>query len=147
MAYAIEASSVIAASVEDVWKVLVDLDRYSEWNPFTPHVRSGLGVGDPVELDVVLGPRRRTRSVNHIEVVDEPTCIVWSSTLLGPRLLRTRRTQRIDDLGDGRSRYSTHEVFEGSLAPVVRLASERAVRSGFQAVADALRLRVESPRG
>ena len=147
MGYSIEASSIIAAPVEDVWRVLVDLDRYEEWNPFTPHVRSGLSVGDPVELDVVLGPRRRTRSLNHVERIEAPTTIVWSSTLLGPTFLRTRRTQRIVDLGDGRVRYSTHEVFEGLLAPLVRLVSARAVRAGFEAVADGLRRRVEGERG
>jgi hypothetical protein len=147
MGYAIEASSVIAAPIEDVWRVLVDLDGYAEWNPFTPRVRSGLEVGDDVELDVVLGPRRRTRSINHVERIEAPTTIVWSSTLIGPTFLRTRRTQRIIDLGDGRVRYSTHEVFEGLLAPLVRLVSERAVRAGFEAVADALRQRVESARG
>lgn len=146
MGYAIEASSIITAPVEDVWRVLVDLDRYADWNPFTPRVRSGLAVGDAVELDVVLGPRRRTRSVNHVERIEPPTTIVWSSTLVGPTFLRTRRTQRIVDLGDGRVRYSTHEVFEGLLAPLVRLVSARAVRAGFEAVADGLCEHVEATR-
>lgn len=147
MGYAIEASSVIAAPVEDVWRVLVDLDGYADWNRFTPRVRSGLAVGDPVELEVVLGPRRRNRSVNHVERVEPPTTIVWSSTLVGPTFLRTRRTQRVVDLGGGRVRYSTQEVFEGLLAPLVRLVSARAVRAGFEAVADGLREHVEASRG
>lgn len=146
MGYSIEASSVIAAPIDEVWRALVDLDGYAEWNPFTPRVRSGLAVGDAVELDVVLGPRRRTRSVNRVERIEPPTTIVWSSTLLGPTFLRTRRTQRIADLGDGRVRYSTHEVFEGLLAPLVRLVSAHAVRTGFEAVAEGLREHVEATR-
>lgn len=147
MGHTVEASSIIMAPATEVWQALVDLDGYPAWNPFTPRVRSGLGIGDPVHIDVVLGPRRRTRSINRVEVVAPPTTLVWSSTLLHPRILRTRRTQRIEDLGAGRSRYTTHETFEGPLAPVVRMVSERAVRAGFHAVADALRRHVESMRG
>ena len=143
----ISASSVIRAPAEQVWAALVDLEAYPTWNPFTPRVRSGLAVGDRVELDVVLGPRRRTRSVNHVETIEPPALLVWSSTLGHPRLLRTRRTQQVEDLGDGRTRYTTSEVFEGPLTPLVRAVSGRAVRRGFAAVADGLRRHVEGARG
>jgi hypothetical protein len=141
--YRVTATSHIAASAEQVWQVLVDLDAYERWNPFTPRVRSRLGVGDPVHLDVVLGPRRRTRSVNHVEVVEPPHRIVWSSILGHRWLLRTRREQRIEPLGDGHCRYTTTETFAGPLAPLVGLVSRRAVERGFAAVADGLRRRAE----
>jgi hypothetical protein len=147
MGHTVEASSIIMAPATEVWATLVDLDGYAAWNPFTPRIRSDLGIGDPVHIDVVLGPRRRTRSINRVEVIEPPTTIVWSSTLIHRRILRTRRTQRVEDLGEGRSRYTTHETFDGPLAPVVRMVSERAVRAGFEAVADALRRHVESTRG
>ena len=141
--FTVTASSDIAAPAERVWAALVDLDAYAVWNPFTPKVRSSLAVGDPVHLDVVLGPRRRTRSVNHVEVVEEPHRIVWSSTLVHPRVLRTRRTQRIEPIGDGRCRYTSTETFEGPLAPLVGLVSRSAVERGFAAVAEGLRRHVE----
>lgn len=145
--YEIEASADVAAAPERVWATLVDLDGYGAWNPFTPAVRSTLAVGDPVHLDVVLGPGRRTRSTNTVEVVDAPQRIVWSSTLGHRWLLVTRRTQTVEALPDGRSRYRTHEVFVGPLAPLVRLVSRRAVADGFAAVADALRRHVEASPG
>lgn len=147
LAYEVEASVVIDAPSEQVWAVLVDLDGYGAWNPFTPSVRSTLTVGDPVHLDVVLGPRRRTRSTNTVEVVDAPRRIVWTSTLVHRSLLATRRTQTVEPLADGRTRYRTHEVFRGPLAPLVRLVSRRAVAEGFAAVADALRRHVEAATG
>lgn len=145
--YTVEASVDVAAPPERVWAALVDLDGYGAWNPFTPTVRSTLAVGDPVHLDVVLGPRRRTRSTNTVEVVDAPRRIVWSSALGHRRLLATRRTQTVEPLADGRSRYRTHEVFRGPLAPLVALVSRRAVAEGFAALAEALRRHVEAPGG
>jgi len=143
MGYAVEATAEIAATPEQVWAALLDLDGYDAWNPFTPRVHSTLEVGAPVHLDVVLGPGRRTRSTNTVEVVDAPHRLVWSSILIHRRLLRTRRTQTVEALPDGRSRYRTHEVFEGPLAPLVGLVSRRAVTEGFTAVAAALRVHVE----
>jgi hypothetical protein len=146
--FTVTASVDIAAPAERIWAVLVDLDGYAAWNVFTPRVRSSLAVGDPVHLDVVLGPRRRTRSVNHVEVVEEPHRIVWASTLVHRRLLRTRRTQRIEPIGDSRCRYTSTETFEGPLAPLVGLVSRSAVERGFVAVAEGLRRHVEtSDRG
>ncbi len=144
--YLVSASADIAAPTERVWATLVDLDGYGAWNPFTPTVRSTLQVGDPVHLDVVLGPRRRTRSVNHVEVVQAPQRIVWSSTLLHPVLLRTRRTQSIEVLDGERCRYTTSETFEGAMAWLVALASRSAVERGFTAVAEGLRRHVEQQR-
>jgi hypothetical protein len=143
--FTVAASADISAPAERIWATLVDLDGYGEWNTFTPVVRSTLAVGDPVHLDVVLGPGRRTRSVNHVEVVEAPNRIVWSSTLLHPRLLRTRRTQRIEQLGDGRCRYTSSETFEGPLAPLIALVARAAVERGFATMAEGLCRRVERP--
>jgi len=144
MSFQVTASTLIAASPESIWEVLVDLEGYERWNTFTPTVRSTLGIGAPVHLDVVLGTRRRTRSVNHVEVIEAPHRIVWSSILLHGRLLRTRRTQTVEGIEAGRSRYTTTETFDGPLAPLVALVSRSAVERGFAAVAEGLRRHVES---
>jgi hypothetical protein len=142
-AFTVVASVEIAAPAERAWAVLVDLDEYHAWNTFTPSVRSTLIVGEPVHLEVVLGPRRRTRSVNHVEIVEAPHRLVWRSTLVHPRMLRTRRTQTIESLDEERCRYTSSETFEGLLAPLVDRVSRSAVQRGFTAVADGLRRHVE----
>jgi len=145
--FRVTATTLIAARPEQVWAALTDLAGYGRWNTFTPEVRSTLEVGAPVHLDVVLGPRRRTRSVNHVEVVEAPHRIVWSSVLVHARLLRTRRTQTVEPVEDGRCRYTTSETFDGPLVPLVALVSRGAVARGFEAVAEGLRRHVEGGRG
>ena len=51
-----QAASVIDAPIDLVWAVMLDTDRYPEWNPFVvridlPHERE-MQVGDPVVLHV-----------------------------------------------------------------------------------------------
>jgi hypothetical protein len=42
----------IAASSEVVWSIIMDLDRYPEWNPYTVGMKSTLKVGDPMVMQV-----------------------------------------------------------------------------------------------
>jgi len=143
MGFRVTATTVIAARPEQVWAALIDLAGYGRWNTFTPNVRSTLEVGAPVHLEVVLGPRRRTRSINHVEAVEAPKRIVWGSVLLHARLLRTRRTQTVESVEDGCCRYTTSETFDGPLAPLVALVARSAVERGFAAVAEGLRGHLE----
>ena len=48
----------IAAPPKRVWDVLIDLDRYGAWNPFTPKVVTDLAPGSPVEITVILGGKQ-----------------------------------------------------------------------------------------
>ena len=42
----VSAEVDIAAPIEQVWDILVDLEQYQAWNPFTYRVESSLNVGD-----------------------------------------------------------------------------------------------------
>ena len=48
----------IEAPAQRVWEILVEVERYGEWNPFTTRVDTSLEVGSPVDLYVSLGPFR-----------------------------------------------------------------------------------------
>ena len=136
----------IDAPPEAVWAVLVDLDAYPSWNPFTPRVRSTLEVGDPVELTVRLPPWGTRRQVERIRRREAPWALDWGSDfLLGGALVRALRTQRLEPV-DGGTRYVTEDVIEGPLAPLVGLLFGRALERGFGAVPGALRREVERRR-
>ena len=50
----IKAEIEIDAPPDDVFDILTDLDRYAEWNPFTPRIDSTLELGAPVDMRVRL---------------------------------------------------------------------------------------------
>ncbi len=49
---------LIHAPVGLVWDVLTRVERYDEWNPFTPQARTDFRIGSPAQLRVRMGPAR-----------------------------------------------------------------------------------------
>ena len=133
----------IEASAERVWDILIDVDRYGEWNPFTFRVVTSLKVGAPVDLHVDMGPYKVTQQ-QQIQAVEPPGLLAWGMTMGARFLMFTRREQRVQRLGEARCRYETSDAFTGLLAPFVVLLFGRLVRRGFNNVARALKERAES---
>jgi hypothetical protein len=132
----------IDASAEHVWSVLVDFDRYSEWNPF---IVEALGTAEPgADLRVTLAPpggRAVTLKPTVTEVAPART-LEWLGRL-GPRgLFDGRHRFELQDSPNG-SRLIQREVFTGVLVPLfARTLDERTVR-GFVAMNVALKRRAE----
>ena len=136
----------IYAPIERVWEILVDFERYREWNPFTTRVEANLEIGSPVMLHVTLG-RLKRKQPERIETVEPPQLLAWGVTMGARFLLVARREQRLEALGATRCRYSTTDATTGLLTPLVALLFGRLIRQGFNDMAAALKTRAESPRG
>lgn len=133
---------VIDAPAERVWEVLVDLERYGEWNPFTPEVKSTLVVGEPVDLTVSLrGKLRRQRE--SLRSIEPNRRLCWGMSVLGGLVVRGERCQWLEDTGDGRTHYVSEDVISGAAAPIVSLLYGSSLREGFAAMGRGLKERVE----
>ncbi|MEL6179770.1 MAG: SRPBCC domain-containing protein [Myxococcota bacterium] len=140
---AIAAESIIDAPMADVWSVLVALDRYDQWNPFTPRIdRRALEVGASVTLHVQMRPPpaatlRQVEQITHLD--HESHRIDWGTLMAHPWVLRACRTQRLEALGPERTRYWTEDLFVGALVPVVMVLYRNAIQRGFEQVASSLK--------
>ena len=132
----------IQVPVERVWEVLMDLERYCDWNPFTTRVDTSLEVGSPVDLYVTLGPFK-LKQPERIQAVDPPSLLAWGMIMGARWLLVTCREQRLEALSDTRCRYTTTDTFTGVLTPLVVLLFGGLIRRGFNAMARALKERTE----
>jgi len=142
----VSASAEIDAPIERVWATLVDFERYSAWNPFTPEVRAHLRVGEPIHMHVRMprrAPRRMTEWINRIE---PPRVLCWGVHLGARWLLCANRWQRLEPLDDRRTRYTTVDHLSGLLAPLVIGLYGEPMRRGFQAAADGLAAHLREER-
>ena len=130
-----------------VWSILRDLDRYPEWNPFTPRVEATLRVGDPVILHVAMHPGKKTmRQPEVMSSYVEGEELGWGTTMIHPLLLQANRTQRLTELSQGRCHYRSVDVFAGALVPIVMAFYRAPIQRGFDETARSLKARAEGSR-
>lgn len=126
-----------------VWEILTDLERYGDWNPFVVRVKGQAKVGETVTLTVKMGSRTvKQRLV--VRTFEAPSKLVWTLSNETSLVLRGGRTQTIEDLGGGRSRYISREELLGLASPVLGLLSKNAIQQGMEAGAKALKARAEA---
>ncbi|MFC5731150.1 MULTISPECIES: SRPBCC domain-containing protein [Nocardioides] len=152
------ASVVIEAPLEVVWQVMLDTERYGEWNPFVERAVTPQppAVGNPIVLHVVWAGGGRTRSPERISALDGPATdpgtgettallsYVYEGLPAKLGLVRGTRHQRLRQVPGGPTSYDTVEEFRG---PLVRLAGPGRVADGFRRHAEALKRRAESLAG
>lgn len=133
----------IQAPIDFVWSILIDLEKYSEWNPFTHRVDTTLKVGDPVNLHVRM-PKRGDRIQREIvRAVEKPHTLAWGMKIGFEFLLIARRDQQLLVLDEDRCSYQTWDAFKGLLTPLVLALFADDMQGGFDRTANALKERAE----
>jgi uncharacterized protein YndB with AHSA1/START domain len=94
----------IDAPASFVWDVIVDFDRYSDWNPFTVRVDAKLEMGHPVVLHLPDPgtPGKTFETHEQISVIEPPHHLQYNTGDSIPGV-HAIRDQWVEDLGDGRS--------------------------------------------
>ncbi len=142
----------IEAPVGLVWQVLTDVERYGEWNPFTPHVRTDFEIGSPAHLLVRMGPAK-VRITETVSAFEAPRLIAWGKVFGARWLLAALREQHLEPVSETSCRYHNTDRLTGLLAPLVLLCSGGYMRTGFTDVGQGLRRQSEAlykkskPRG
>ncbi len=148
-AYRTDSEVLVDAPPQAVWEVLVDLDRYPEWNRFTPRIglkSRDLKVGAELDLDCQMTERELLRDEREVILAMEPDrhafCMGTSRTRGRPGI-KSFRWQICEDAGDGRTRLVNFEQFHGPLAPLVHFLYARKLAAAFERYCRDLKARVE----
>jgi hypothetical protein len=140
------AEALIDAAPARVFDVLLDLDGYGAWNPYTIAMKSSLRVGDPMVMTVRMNALLTLEQTEYIRVLDyDGYKICWGIETTTPELNSGERCQWLEPQPDGRTRYVTEDLIEGSLNPLVSGLFDRDLQLGFEGVARGLERRAESP--
>ena len=132
----------IEAPAQFVWDILVDFERYGEWNEFCPEAKAVLELGAPVEMKVNLGNGLQAQT-EYITEIDAPHKIVWSMRNEPGDPIHADRTQRIEPIDDERCTYFSIDEFSGeALAPMMKAMAEP-VERGFERCAQGLKKHAE----
>lgn len=140
----LHAEIEIEAPAERVWQVLSDLESYSQWNPFLQRVS---GVLEPDEyLRVFIKPPGAWGMTikPRVIAVEESAGFSWIGHILFRGIFDGEHYFIIDPLDESRCRFVQGELFTGLLAIPILWLIRQGTRRGFQAMNQALKVRVES---
>lgn len=143
----------IDAPVQQVWEVMTGFEHYPEWNPcnrfFTlddqPLPGHGVTMGPswgPFDIgDGEAMPEHDFEQHEVITVYHAPHCLSYAVL---SRLLNAERTQYLESLANGQTRYHSYERMSGALALLTKWRFSRRMLAGFVANGQALKRRAES---
>lgn len=150
-----EASSYIQAPIEQVWQVMIDVEKYTEWNPFVIEVKANGAagsIGTIMHFTVQWSSGDKQTSAEVVTDVQPPYsgadgikraywCYVFESPLDKVGMIHATRHQWLEQQEDGRTSYRTQEVFTGWGIAFLPFSK---VQDGFERQAAALKLRAEA---
>ena len=139
--HSISAVTDIAATPQQVWAVLADLDAYRDWNPFIRSASGQLAVGSRLTLRMVPAQGRAMTFRPKVLAAEPGVLLRWIGRLVMPGIFDGTHQFALEDLG-GQTRLAQSETFRGALVPFSG-KSVTQTESDFRALNQALKQRVE----
>lgn len=136
----------IAASPAQVWRALLDVAAYPDWNPFIVRVAGSLEPGSRPDVSIQLQPGRCVSFKPVVIRRLDNRELRWIGRTGFAGLFDGEHSLAIEPDGAG-SLFVQREIFSGVLLPFLWPRLKRRVAAGFDAMNGALKLRVESGAG
>ncbi len=148
MPYEITDAIKIAASPENVWAVLTELDHYPQWHPFYQSVTGQLTVGSMLTIKTT-SPRTGEPTTLKVKVltVDADNELAWASTLAGITTIKRRFLLSPADGGTDLTQAGTYRGLGGRRGPGGRRGALQAVtnlQGSYRAVDAAIKAQAEA---
>ena len=141
----LEKSIIIDASAEEVWKVLIDLKSWEEWNPFIVKSEGLPNAGTHIKNTMINDGKEYIFKPKVLKV-DEHKEFVWKGKLFVGGLFDGRHGFRIEEIGPNQVRFINYENFSGILSKMILKKIKAATEANFNKMNEALKLRVEGHR-
>lgn len=142
----------IDAPPEVVFQVILDVDRYPEWNVFTPRLtmRSDeVAVGKEFNLDCQMTDTKLLEGEREVVLAldrERLEFCMGTSRRRGRPGIRSFRWQKCNAAPDGGTAFENYESFHGPLGPLVHVLYARRLKRAFEQYCDALDERVRRVR-
>jgi hypothetical protein len=110
------ASTIINASPETIWKILIDASDWQKWNSTVTKVEGKIALGEKITVYAKVNPNRAFALTVSEYIPNER--MVWTGGMpLG--LFKGERTYTLSPKSDGSAEFAMQEVFSGLLSPLI----------------------------
>jgi hypothetical protein len=136
-------AAVIDAPAGTVFRILTDLSRYADWNPWILAASGRVDEGATVALTSLVGGR--AVKVDHRITRNRPDSeLSWRDAAPCPALARGNTERRLETLADGKVSYRVELSLRGLATPVLGALIGRSLAAGLRAETAALKQHAET---
>ena len=134
----VDTSIDIAAPRDVVWRILTDIERYPEWNPYHVSVRGRLALDEPLEVRISK-PNGKTLEIEpHVMRLEPRTELTWGGGVSG--IFVGEHVFLLSEKATGSTHLVHKERFTGIAVPFAELG---AIEEGYVSMNQALKRRAE----
>ena len=133
----------IAATAETVWAILIDFERWREWNPSVPSIKGDVEAGSTVRLTLAMPGRPSVNVKAQLTEVVPERRLCWHGSVGGDRLFAGTREFVIEPRPDGTVLFTHVEDVSGLLFPVFHVVMGGAIQRHHDDLNAALKDRAE----
>lgn len=136
----------LKAPAEQVWQLLTDLEKFSEWNPL---LYRGLGKVEPGEIIEVSAKTasKDMKFICRVTEVEPYHKFAWKFHVIHPFLFRGLHIFQLESIDERTTKFIDREQCEGVLLPVQAKDLETNGLSAMIEMGNALKKRVEQRKG
>lgn len=138
----IRTSVDIEATPSDVWNVLMDFDRYHEWNPFIRSIKGSPVKGATIDARLGASGKKPMRFSPVVQEIDSPSRLSWLGSVGFKGVFDGHHQFELEETAKG-TLFHQYENFSGILAPVALPFLRKSTTRGFDEMNEALKHRVE----
>ena len=137
----------IDASADDVWKILMEFEKYPDWNPFIPSIVGEAKEGAQLAIQLKSPPNANGNGGSGgmniqptVQTVDATKKeFSWLGKLGVSGVFDGHHQFRLEDKGGGKTVFHHWEYFHGFLVPVLWAMVGKDTKAGFEAMNQALK--------
>lgn len=143
MATTITTSVQIPAKAATIWSILMDFERYPEWNPFVRAISGKSEIGEQLTVTLQPNPGKKAMIFKPKVITCEPNrAFSWLGHLFVKGLFDGEHRFLLHEHEDGTTTFTHEERFTGIVVPFLRKMLETDTKTGFNNMNEALCKRV-----
>lgn len=135
----LKTSVTISASPDKIWSILMDFDKYPEWNPFIISIIGKAKLRERLKVTIQPPGSKPMVFKPQVTLYKKDKQFGWLGGLFMRGIFDGHHIFEIEDDGDGRCTFIQREEFGGLLVPLLWKSLNTKTRAGFEAMNDKLK--------
>lgn len=140
----LETEITINANSQEVWKVLMDHQEYSEWNPFIKHISGNTTQGENLKVTIQPEGKDPMDFTPIVLINQQEKEFRWLGHLFVKGLFDGEHYFQLETIGPNKTKFIHGENFSGLMSGALLKMIGDNTLNGFRSMNEALKAKVEN---